>query len=135
MHMPAVGDIVKVAVVVRVFAPLVPVTVIVPLPAGAVAAVVTVNVAVARPFGGGVTEDGLIEPLAPDAGGSVTVNVTGELNEFTEKTVIVKVVDEPFRTVAEVGEIDSVKSGAAMMTRVTFVVWLCVPDVPLIRRL
>jgi hypothetical protein len=122
MHMPAVGDMVKVAVVVRVFAPLVPVTVIVPVPAGAVAAVVTVSVAVVRPFGGGVTEAGLIEPLAPEAGGSVTVNVTGELNEFTEKTVIVKALDEPFRTVAEVGEIDSVKFGAAMMIRVTFVV-------------
>jgi len=127
---PAVGDMVKVAVTVRVSVPLVPVTVIVPLPAGAVGAVVTVKVAVAEPSAGGVTEAGLIDPVAPVPAGIDTVSATSELKEFTEPTVTANVVDEPFRTVLELGEIVSEKDSAATMTSVTDVVWFCDPDPP-----
>jgi hypothetical protein len=117
--LPPVGDIVKVAVALWVFVPLVPVTATVTVSDGAVADVVIVSVAVAEPPAGGVTEDGLIDPVAPAPGGIDTVSVTGELNEFIELADIVKAVDEPFLTVDDVGEIANEKSCISVMTKVT----------------
>jgi hypothetical protein len=133
MHiLPAVGDIVKVAVAVCRSDPLLPFTVIVPLAAGAVAYVVTVKVAVADPPAGGVTEDGVIDPVAWVAAGISTVRATGELNEFIDMTVKVNDVEEPFLTVAELGVTVRRKSGLATIFNVTVTDWLCVPDVPVI---
>lgn len=127
--LPAVGDIVKLRMAIRVFDPT-PVTVTEPVPEGAVGATVIVKVAVAEPPAGGVTLLGTIDPVAPDPAGIDTVSATGELKLFIELTDIVTLSDEPFLTVIEVGFSVSEKSVAATMMRVTEVVWLCEPDVP-----
>jgi hypothetical protein len=71
-------------VVVRTSAPLVPVRLSVALPAGVVAAVVTVSVAVPEPF----TVVGVNTPVA-FAGNPVTLNVTGPAKPFCEVIVMV----------------------------------------------
>jgi len=107
---PALGDTVKLIGAVRVFESPTPVTVNVPVVDGAVGAVVVVSVAVLVPSAGGVTEFGTIDPVIPEPDGIDTDSATGELNELMDPTYIVKLVDEPFRTVAEVGDMVSEKS-------------------------
>jgi len=47
-----------------------------------------------------------------------------------EPTVIVKVADEPFLTVAAFGDMANEKSCGATTFKVTFVMRLCEPEVP-----
>ena len=70
-----------------------------------------VNVDVAVPPEGGVTEVGLKEAVVP-VGAPVTVRLTAELKPFRDVTVIVEVPEPPGVTETVVGEALKEKSGA-----------------------
>jgi hypothetical protein len=119
--LPPNGEIVNVVLLRCTLDAPVPVTFIILVPGGAVAAVVIVSVAVAEPPAAGVIEVGNIVPVTPNPGGTDTVSETGELKELMEPTEIVKVADEPFRTVEALGDTANEKSCGATMFKVTFV--------------
>jgi hypothetical protein len=91
----------------RTWLPLVPLTVTVYDPVGAVAKALTVRVDVALPFASGVIGEALNEQVILAFEGA-QVRVTAELNPFKELTVTVEVVLFPTMTVPDVGETPTV---------------------------
>jgi len=108
---------------------LVPVTVRVYVPRATEALTVIVNVDVADPPEGGVTEVGLKVAVTP-VGAPETDKATAELKPFREVTVMVDVPEAPCTIVREAGEADIEKSGAAETVRLMVAVWVLPPPEP-----
>jgi len=81
----------------------------------------TVNVDVAEPPEGGVTEVGLRVVVTP-VGAPEAERLTAALKPPTEATVIVDVPEPPCTIVRVVGEADNEKSGAAVTVRLMITV-------------
>jgi len=95
------------------------------VPAATAPVVVTVSVALPLP----VNVVGLKLPLAPD-GNPLTDKFTTPLNPFNAPIVTVYVVLPPASTPCDPGVAPSVKSGGGVTVRLTPVVWVRLPSLP-----
>jgi len=108
---------------------LVPVTVRVYVPRAAEELTVIVNVEVADPPEGGVTEVGLKDAVTPDGRPEILREIAA-LKPLTEVTVIVDVPELPCCMVRLVGEADIEKSGVVVTVRLMLTVCVNDPLVP-----
>ena len=91
----------------------------------------TVKVAVELPDPGAAIDVGLKLTVTP-AGAPLEVNATAELNPFTTVVVTVEAPFVPWATLTALGEAEIVKSGAGVTVRLTVVLCVLPPPVPVI---